>query len=72
MEGKRRNLKRLKRSVPEGFVFSVKANRSVTHIRKFRETEDIVERFYLEVSEGLGKRLGPVLFQLELVEEGSA
>lgn len=61
---KRENLKRLKRSVPEGFTFSVKANRSITHLRRFRETEDMIEKFYLEVSDGLGNRLGPVLFQM--------
>jgi uncharacterized protein YecE (DUF72 family) len=61
---KRENLRRLAKKTPEDFVFSVKVNRAVTHLKRFRGTKDLLDRFYLEVREGLGSKLGCVLFQL--------
>ncbi len=48
--------------VPEGFVFAVKANRFLTHIKRLRAVEEPLERM-LEVFSVLRDRLGPVLFQ---------
>lgn len=49
--------------VPEGFVFAVKASRTITHLKRLRNSEQslgwLVERAAL-----LGDRLGPLLFQL--------
>lgn len=42
----------------------MKANRVITHRKKFRGTEGLVGEFYDTVSEALGERLGCVLFQL--------
>ena len=50
------------RKTPRGFVFSLKANRIITHVRKLRNIEDVLERFY-ESAEILQENLGPVLFQ---------
>jgi len=61
---KARNLRRLYRETPKGFVFSVKMNRAVTHLRKMRGTEELVKEFYRTVREGLGEKLGCVLFQM--------
>lgn len=50
-------------SVPEGFRFIVKANRFITHVKRLKDPETSVHNF-LENMSGLGKKLGPVLFQL--------
>jgi len=50
---------------PPGFLFAVKGSRYLTHIRRLREIEQGVERFWepLEPLRESGK-LGPVLWQL--------
>jgi uncharacterized protein YecE (DUF72 family) len=51
-----------RRAAPEGFRFAVKANRFLTHIKRFSDSEAALERF-LSGAERLGPSLGPVLFQ---------
>jgi uncharacterized protein YecE (DUF72 family) len=48
---------------PTGFTFVVKANRYLTHLKRLRDADEGVARFAASV-EGLGDKLGPVLFQL--------
>jgi uncharacterized protein YecE (DUF72 family) len=50
---------------PDGFLFAVKASRYLTHMRRLKEIEEGVARFW-EPLEPLrdAKRLGPVLWQL--------
>jgi uncharacterized protein YecE (DUF72 family) len=48
---------------PEGFVFSVKAPRYATHLRKLAEAGPLIARFAASGLEELGTRLGPVLWQ---------
>ncbi|HEX6131191.1 MAG TPA: DUF72 domain-containing protein [Actinomycetota bacterium] len=48
--------------VPEGFRFAVKMSRYLTHLRRFRDPTDSVDRFW-ERATALGPTLGPVLFQ---------
>ena len=48
---------------PPGFVFSVKASRFMTHLKKLRDCEEPVARF-LEGARELGPHLGPILYQL--------
>jgi uncharacterized protein YecE (DUF72 family) len=48
---------------PDDFVMAVKMSRYLTHIRRLRNAAEPVARF-LERSEGLGSKLGPVLLQL--------
>ncbi len=48
---------------PAGFVFTLKAFRGITHLRKFRGTAELVRRFYA-MGEVLGEKLGGFLFQL--------
>lgn len=50
-------------NVPDDFVFAVKANRYITHIKKLKEPENRIENF-LESITSFGKKLGPILFQL--------
>jgi uncharacterized protein YecE (DUF72 family) len=47
---------------PDGFTFSCKAHRGITHHARLVEAEDRVGRF-LESVAPLGDRLGPILFQ---------
>jgi uncharacterized protein YecE (DUF72 family) len=49
--------------VPPGFIFSVKASRFLTHIRRLRDPRGPVE-FLMERAGELGHRLGPILLQL--------
>lgn len=49
--------------VPETFAFSVKASRYLTHLKRLREPDEPLERFWSHAA-GLGDRLGPVLYQL--------
>jgi uncharacterized protein YecE (DUF72 family) len=50
-------------SVPPEFVFSLKASRYITHMKKLKDSLDPVERL-MESIRLFGKKLGPVLFQL--------
>ncbi|MEP7239787.1 MAG: DUF72 domain-containing protein [Devosia sp.] len=48
---------------PEDFVFTVKGNQAVTHIKRLKEVEQPVELFFNSVM-ALGKRLGAICWQL--------
>jgi uncharacterized protein YecE (DUF72 family) len=47
----------------DDFLFIVKANRYITHIRRLKDAGDAVERFW-ERAVRLRPKLGPVLFQM--------
>lgn len=49
---------------PEGFVFSAKVPRWITHYRKFEETERMLGDFYGLLKDGMKEKMGAVLFQL--------
>lgn len=49
---------------PDHFSFSSKVPRSITHFKKFVDTERMMEDFYNLLREGLGNKLGCVLIQL--------
>ena len=50
-------------SVPADFRFSVKLPKEITHVRRFADADEPLDRFLGEIS-GLGGKLGPVLVQL--------
>ena len=50
-------------ATPANFVFAVKASRFITHNKKLKEPEHALDNL-LPRSVHLGKKLGPVLFQL--------
>jgi uncharacterized protein YecE (DUF72 family) len=50
--------------VPEDFVFSVKAPRFITHVRRLRDVEAPVANFLASGVLRLGEKLGPILWQL--------
>jgi len=49
--------------VPDGFRFSLKASRRITHFKRLKETDDETG-YFLETARTLGDRLGVLLFQL--------
>lgn len=49
--------------VPLGFLYAVKASRYLTHMKKLADPEEPIERLFSRMR-ALGKRLGPVLYQL--------
>jgi len=56
-------LLRWREIAPSRFLFSVKASRFITHIKRLREARDAISLFFSRV-ELLGDNLGPILFQL--------
>jgi len=52
-----------KHSTPRNFVFAVKASRFITHNKKLKDPENALDNL-LPRAEHLGKKLGPILFQL--------
>lgn len=49
---------------PDGFSFSVKAPRAITHYKKFNDCERMLGDFYGTVREGLKDKTGCILFQI--------
>lgn len=50
-------------STPPNFCFAAKGSRFLTHMKKLKDPEQGLERFFNAI-EVLGEKLGPVLFQL--------
>jgi uncharacterized protein YecE (DUF72 family) len=59
----RKTFETWREGAPPGFVFTVKANRYITHVKKLKDPGEAVKRFY-ENLYGLEDRCGAVLFQL--------
>jgi len=60
-EGK--TLRQWRDTVGEHFVFSVKASRYITHMKKLKEPKKSLSTFLRRLG-SLGDRMGPILFQL--------
>ena len=54
---------RWREQAPPGFLYAVKASRFLTHLKKLKEPEEPLQRFFERASR-LGTTLGPVLYQL--------
>ena len=50
-------------NVPDDFIFSVKASRYITHMKKLKDPREPLDNL-AHVLEAFGNKLGPVLFQL--------
>jgi uncharacterized protein YecE (DUF72 family) len=57
-----------RRKVPDGFVFSAKVPKIITHEKQLEGCEDDWERF-AETMARLGPKLGPLLFQFQYVSK---
>jgi uncharacterized protein YecE (DUF72 family) len=51
-------------AVPADFRFAVKGSRFITHNKKLKDPENAIENILPRAVEGLGPKLGPVLWQL--------
>jgi uncharacterized protein YecE (DUF72 family) len=51
------------RQAPPGFIYSVKASRFLTHIKRLKDPEQPLQAFF-EGAVNLVERLGPILYQL--------
>jgi uncharacterized protein YecE (DUF72 family) len=60
---KQQTFKNWRKQAPKNFIFVVKANRFITHIRKLKDVQEPLERFF-EGIRLLKSNLGPVLYQL--------
>lgn len=60
---KEETFKRWNKNSPGNFVFSVKASRFITHVKRLKDPQDPVKLF-LSRAKLLKKNLGPILFQL--------
>ncbi len=60
---KRPALESWRNSTPEGFCFAAKGSRFLTHMKKLKDPEQGLKRFF-DCIEILDTKLGPVLFQL--------
>ena len=52
-----------RRRLPSGFLMAVKASRYLTHLKRLRDPDQPLERFWSRANR-LRERLGPVLYQL--------
>jgi uncharacterized protein YecE (DUF72 family) len=55
--------RRWREATPEGFVFACKGSRYLTHMKRLKDAEQGVGRFFERV-EALDDKLGPIVFQL--------
>ena len=49
-------------STPEGFLFAAKGSRFITHMKKLKDPETAIGRYFERVDR-LGPKLGPIVFQ---------
>jgi len=59
----RETFARWRTNTPDDFIFAVKGSRYITHMKKLKEPKEPLGVF-LQHARGLGKKLGPILFQL--------
>lgn len=52
-----------RQSVPMNFLFAAKGSRFLTHMKKLKDPEEGIARYFQRVDR-LGKRLGPIIWQL--------
>ncbi len=50
-------------STPDGFLFAAKGSRYLTHMKKLKDPEPGIAKFFERIDR-LGKKLGPIVFQL--------
>jgi len=60
---KQESVKKWYAQAPKNFIYTVKANRYITHIKRLKNASDALERFF-ETVDLLKQKLGPVLYQL--------
>ena len=56
-------LEQWRSSTPRGFLFAAKGSRFLTHMKKLKDAGPGIERFFERIDR-LGKKLGPIVWQL--------
>jgi uncharacterized protein YecE (DUF72 family) len=51
------------RQAPKGFVYTLKVNKAITHVKKFHDAEKLIKEFY-KLGDELKEKMGCFLFQL--------
>jgi uncharacterized protein YecE (DUF72 family) len=59
-----KNLKKAADTTPDDFKFAVKVNKSITHTKRMQNVNEGIRDFTDIVTEGLGEKLGCMLYQL--------
>jgi len=59
----KRILKQWRQTVRDDFIFTVKASRYITHMKKLKEPQKSISNFFNTIG-NLNNKLGPILFQL--------
>ncbi len=57
-------VRRWYREAPRDFLFAVKVPRTITHLKKLVGAKRLIREFYRVLADGLGEKLGCVLFQM--------
>jgi len=60
---KQETFKNWHKQAPENFLYAIKANRFITHIKRLKDAEETLPLFF-ERAELLKENLGPILYQL--------
>ena len=55
--------KQWREASPSGFLFAAKGSRFLTHMKKLKDPEPGIEKFFSRI-DPLGRKLGPIVFQL--------
>lgn len=58
-----KNLKKFYDQTGDGFQFSLKAPRVITHFKKLKDCDNLFKDLYEAAGKGLKEKLGPILFQ---------
>jgi uncharacterized protein YecE (DUF72 family) len=58
------DLKKYKEKTPGDFKFSVKMNRTITHLKKLKDTQGLIEEFQKLLYDGLENKMMNFLFQM--------
>lgn len=58
------DLQKFKSKTPDDFKFSVKMNRTITHLKKLKDAKQLIGEFQNLLYEGLGNKLAYFLFQM--------
>ena len=61
---KPQSFRQWRKETPDDFVFSIKGSQFITHIRKLENVEGALANFLAQGMLCLGKKLGPILWQL--------
>ncbi|MCF7888205.1 MAG: DUF72 domain-containing protein [Candidatus Omnitrophica bacterium] len=62
---KKSTLQQWNKKAPKNFIFSIKASRYITHLKKLKDPKESTKKFFKAIKP-LGKKIGPILFQLPL------